>query len=431
MRARIAMVLRLDELNEDALRSIFAHVELPHLLKLTCRALRAAGPKRTGFGPKTIAKSADSMRVAHVMRFPLCWNAQFAVLVAEAGNLQGFQWWRDGYPNNPERPNRGHIPMNSIVLAAAARSGNLALLQWLVDPSTALRDISGVGMHVEIHGGSKAVAMVAARNGHAHILKWMDTLRYAMDYHTVNAAAEWGDYDTFVWLIGTKDNGARQGVAFWAQVLEHAARGSGLRPQGEHQKIMEHLRRINIEWPPSTFHESMATATVEVLKWMKRNGCDTDYPSMALTIAARHNRCDVLEWLRHEPNWWHYRRCLQEKILYTAVHCGNLEAAQWLRAQGCSWSYDEVVLAAVPQRLHIFRWMAANGAPIYHHKVNLHGLRRALLKSPAGPLIDALVPSAMWVHTLIRWRKVKLAVLRWCIAQYWARLAARSAKVTG
>jgi hypothetical protein len=81
-----------------------------------------------------------------------------------------------------------------------------------------------------------------------------------------------------------------------------------------------------------------------------------------------------------------------------------------------------VVQAAVPQRLHIFRWMAANGAPIYHQQVKLHGLRRALLQSPAGPLIDALVPSAMWVHTLIRWRKVKLAVLRWGIAQYWSRL---------
>jgi len=416
------MVLRLDELNEDALRSIFAHVELPHLLKLTCRALRATGPKRTGFGPKTIAKSAASMRLAHVMRFPLCWNAQFAVLVAAAGNLQGFQWWRDGHPNNPERPNRGHIPMNNIVLAAAARSGNLELLQWIVDPSTALRDISGVGMHLEMHGGSKPVAMVAARNGHAHILKWMDTLRYAMDYHTVNAAAEWGDYDTFMWLIGTKDNGAREGVAFFAQVLGYAARGSGMRPHGEHQKIIEHLRRINIGWTPSTFSDSVATASLEMLKWMKRNGCPDQEPRVTVEIAAEKGRRDVLEWLCSELG---AEYTLDADSARGAAQYGHLALLQWMRAQGCPWDYCAAMAAAVPWNLHVFRWMAANGAPIYHRHVNLGALRRQLLQSPAGPLIDALVPSAMWVHTLMRWRKVKLAVLRWGIARYWARLAGR------
>jgi hypothetical protein len=418
------MVLRLDELNEDALRSIFAHVELPHLLKLTCRALRAAGPKRAGFGPKTVAKSVASMRVAHVMRFPLCWNAQFAILVAEAGNLQGFQWWRDGYPNNPERPNRGHIPMNSIVLAAAARSGNLALLQWLVDPSTGLRDIGGAGMHVEMQDGSKAVAMVAARNGHAHILKWMDTLRYAMDFHTVNAAAEWGDYDTFVWLIRTKDNGARQGVAFFAQVLEHAARGSGLRPQGEHRKIMEHLRRMNIEWSPLTFRCSVETATLEMLQWMRSNGCADPQWELTIVSAIQHDRRDVLEWLVRDCG-----DCYQpNEVWFTriAAHHGHLELLQWMRAQGCPWDCHAVNEAATAKNVRILRWMAANGAPIYHKQVKLKKLRRELLQSPAGPLIDALVPSAMWVHTLIRWRKVKLAVLRWCVARYWARLVGQT-----
>lgn len=423
-RTNTAMVLLLHELPEDALRSIFAHVELPHLLKLTCRAMRAAGPKRTGVGPRMIAKSVASMRLAHVMRFPLCWNAQFAVLLAEAGNLQGFRWWR-GVTPLPDRPNRGYIPANDTVLVAAARSGNLQLLQWIADPSTGLRDIGGAGMHVKLQENSPVVTKTAARNGHFHILKWIHNLGHGIDYHTVNMAAEWGDYDMFKWVL---EYGGKE-VSFASHTLSgaitFAARGSGMRPQGEHRKIIEHLLSRNATWPPSTFHESVATATVEVLKWMKRNGCGAGYPGMTLTMAARHNRCDVLEWLRNEPDWWHYRRCLEEKILYTAVHCGNLEAAKWLRAQGCSWSYDEVVLAAEVQRLHIFRWMAANGAPIYHHKVRLHRLRQALLETPAGPLVDALVPSAMWVHTLMRWRMVKLAVLKWCIAWYWARLAAR------
>ena len=416
------VTLRLDELPEDALRSIFAHVELPHLLKRTCRSLRAAGPKRTGFGPKTVAKSAASMRLAHVMRFPLCWNAEFAMHVAEAGNLEGFLWWRGTCTNPDDRPNRGHIPMNNIVLVAAARSGNLALLQWLVDPNRGLRDIGGVQMSAEIEDHSKAVAMVAAKNGHFHILKWIHELGYAMDYHTVNAAAEWGDYDMFKWVLecGGEDNKLHDSLL--SRAFSHAARGSGLRPQGEHQKLMEHLLRINIEWHASTFHQSADTATVEMLQWMKRNGCPDPEPRVTVEIAAENGRRDVLEWLCNELGT-EYK--LDTDSARGAAQNGHLALLQWMRAQGCPWDYCAAMAAAVPKNLHIFRWMVANGAHIYHQQVKLHNLWRALLQSPAGPLLDALVPSAMWVHTLIRWRKVKLAVLRWGIARYWARLAAR------
>lgn len=417
------MVLLLHELDEDALRSIFAHVELPHLLKLTCRAMRAAGPKRTGVGPRMIAKSVASMRLAHVMRFPLCWNAHFTVLLAEAGNLQGFRWWRSVTPL-PDRPNRGYIPANCIVLVSATRSGNLALLQWITDPSTGLRDIGGAGMHVKLQENSKAVAMVAARHGHFHILKWIHNSGHAIDYDAVNMAAEWGDYDMFKWVLECGGEGYHLGLGL-SRAISFAARGSGLRPQGEHQKIIEHLLRMNATWCPSTFYKSVDSATVEMLQWMKRNGCFDHDPSITLVALARRNRCDVLEWLRNDPTWSYYKPFLKEKVLWTAAHYGNLEAVKWLRAQGCPWSCYEVKAAAMPENLHVLRWMAANGAPIYHRDVPLKGLRRRLLDSPAGPLIDALVPSAMWVHTLMRWRKVKLAVLKWCIAWYWARLAAR------
>jgi len=410
----------LQELPEDALRSIFAHVELPYVLKLTCRALRAAGPKRTGIGPRMIAKSVGSMRLAHVMRFPLCWNAQFAMHVAEAGNLQGFLWWKGATPL-PDRPNRGHIPMNSIVLVAAARSGNLALLQWLV--SIGFHDVHGKNMSDEIKDHSKAVAMVAAKHGHFHVLKWMHGLGCAMDHHTVNAAAEWGDYDMFTWLtLGGWTTAATEGIGYFPGVLAHAARGSGMRPQGEHRKILEHLLRRGNEWTGGTFRDAADKAALEMLQWMRRDGCPDPFPGLTTITAAKHNRRDVLEWLLRDHGH-DYR--LDAEVAQAAAQGGHLELLQWLRSRGCPWDFRAVQFAAYPKNLHVLRWMAANGAPIYHHKVNLHGLRRQLLATSAGPLVDELVPSAMWVHTLIRWRKVKLAVLRWGIARYWARLAAR------
>ena len=38
---------KLDELPQDALREIFGHLKVPLAFKLTCRAVRAAAPKRT------------------------------------------------------------------------------------------------------------------------------------------------------------------------------------------------------------------------------------------------------------------------------------------------------------------------------------------------------------------------------------------------
>ena len=408
----------LHELPEDALRSIFAHVELPHLLKLTCHALRAAGPKRTGIGPKAIAKSVASMRLAHVLRFPLSWSTKFTRLMAEAGNLEGFRWWREMHPN-PERPNRGHIPVNLLVLVAATHSGNLALLQWLVDPSTGLHDIGGANMSAEMKDHSPAVSFQAARKGHFHILRWMHSRSYEMNYRTVNAAAEWGDYGMFVWLIGTKDDGATEGVSFDSDVLCHAARGSGLRPEGEHQKLIEHLLRINIGWSVSTFYKSVNTATVEMLQWMKRNGCPDPHPPTTIEIAAENGRRDVLEWLCGAPGTEYQ---LDTDAAARAAQYGHLALLQWMRARGCPWDYCAPMGAAKPKTMHVFRWMAANGAHIYNVHVNLRALRHNLLQSPAGPLPDQLVPDAMWVHALIRWRKVKLAVLRRGIARYWAQL---------
>ena len=192
-----------------------------------------------------------------------------------------------------------------------------------------------------------------------------------------------------------------------------------MRPQGEHQKIIEHLRRVcNIEWDEETFQKSVDTATVEMLQWMKRNGCPDTEPFLTLSCAAECNRRDVFEWLlRDHADQYH----LSAYFARTAVHNGHLALLQWLRTQGCPWDCQVVNAAATAKNLHIFRWMAANGAPIYHSQVDLWDLRQDLLESPAGPLIDAIVPSAMWVHTLIRWRKVKQAVLRWRVARYWAR----------
>ena len=54
-----------------------------------------------------------------------------------------------------------------------------------------------------------------------------------------------------------------------------------------------------------------------------------------------------------------------------------------------------------------------------HGDVCLDQLWRHLKRTPSGPLPDQLVPDAMWVRALMRWRKVKLLVRAWEIVLFW------------
>ena len=144
----MAAACLLHELPEDALRAIYEHVEVPYVLKLACRALRAAGPKRTRTTMARVAKSWQSLRLARDMRFPFTWDAAFASIIAENGSVRVLKW---------ALAELG-LPVDDRVVRAAAFKGHLDVVKFLLGshPEEALREDS----------------QVRASHGHFHIVRW-------------------------------------------------------------------------------------------------------------------------------------------------------------------------------------------------------------------------------------------------------------------
>lgn len=399
----------LHELPEDALRAIYQHVEVPYVLKLTCRALRAAGPKRTRTTMARVAKSWQSLRLAREMRFPFTWDATFASIIAENGNLHVLMWALAELS----------LPVDKRVVGAAAIKGHLDVVEFLLDT------------HLEECKPYEKIAKYAASHGHFHIVRRLFSSGLPIDRDTLHEAAEWGDYDTFLWLV----NVAR--IMPDSRCLFHAALGSGLRRRknGEHLRIVNVLRRpdwilqfgigfCGAQWPQDAFYTATVIATIEMLKYMRNDGCDDSNPQLTLMHAAANNRRDVLEWLLAEFGSMYE---LNPRVAWAAARNGHIELLKWLRERGCPWD-ESVAQAAVQHAIRdgsmaALRWVAANGGHIFHRAVRLDLVRRHLKQTPSGPLPDQLVPDARWVHALMRWRKVKLRVRKWEIALFWQREA--------
>lgn len=386
--------MQLNELPADALRAIYEHVTLQFVLKRVCRALRDAGPKRTVATMARVTESHDTLRLALRMGCPFPWDARFAKNIAWSGDLRALMWARK----------TKKIPWDEYAPGHAAHAGNLDMVQWL--------------KNMDCPFESKLVSRQAAQAGHLHILKWLHTWEAPMDHWCVAQAAKRGDLAIVEWLIGIK-------MPIYPQCLEYAASGSGTRPCGEHATILEYLRALGVQWSPEALTNSVPSATLDVLKWMRANGCVDAYPAHTLLAAAQNGRRDVLEWLvGSDPvyGWHHGLTC-------AAAAQGHLELLQWLHAQNCPWSVETARCAAGCRKdngLSMLRWMAANGGLglLLHRSVPLELVRNRLVRTPTGPVLDCMVPGATWVHGLIRWRKLRAWVRNRSIARYWLGLAA-------
>jgi hypothetical protein len=405
----MAVAQLLHELPEDALHAIYEHVEVPYVLKLACRALRAAGPKQTHTTMARVAKSWQSLRLAREMRFPFTWDATFASIIAANGNLRVVKWaWAEL-----------DLPVDKLVVGAAAIKGHLDVVKFLL------------GAHPEECKPYQKIAKYAASHGHFHIVRWLFWMGLPIDRDTLHETVEWGDFDTFLWLV----NVVR--ILPSSRSLFHAALGSGLRRRknGEHLKIVKVLRKpdwimqngigfYGAQWPQDTFCTACVMAPIEMLKYMRSDGCDDPNPQLSLMHAATNNRRDVFEWLLAEFGSVYK---LNPRVAWAAARNGHIKLLKWLRERGCPWDKSAVegaVQHAISDgSMGALRWIAANGGHIFHRAVRLDLLRMRLKHTPTGPLPDQLVPDAMWVHTLMRWRKVKLLVRKWEIALFWQRKA--------
>ena len=101
--------------------------------------------------------------------------------------------------------------------------------------------------------------------------------------------------------------------------------------------------------------EAAAKGQLEVLKWLRANGCPWDEKTCASAAQAGH--LEVLQWARANDCPWDKWTCA------AAAEGGHLEVLQWLRANGCPWDVSTCVTARYYGHHELLNWAIANGCP--------------------------------------------------------------------
>ncbi|KAG5177271.1 hypothetical protein JKP88DRAFT_281961 [Tribonema minus] len=94
---------------------------------------------------------------------------------------------------------------------------------------------------------------------------------------------------------------------------------------------------------------------LEAVQWLRENGCSWTEDSCAAAATNGHLR--VLQWLRDHGCPWDTTTC------DAAAGSGRLAVLQWARANGCPWDTQTCSIAAEHGHLGVLQWSRANGCP--------------------------------------------------------------------
>ena len=105
----------------------------------------------------------------------------------------------------------------------------------------------------------------------------------------------------------------------------------------------------------STFANAAESGNLDMLKWLKANGCPMNERTCAGAALAGH--LEALKLLREFLCPWDRLTCIN------AAKNGHLDSLKWARMNGCPWSVETCVVAAERGHLEILKWARMKGCP--------------------------------------------------------------------
>jgi len=360
--------LLLHQLPADALRELFAHVPLKHVLKLTCRALRDAWPEPIELTLSHVCASSWRFCWATRVGCPFVWGAPLAAKMARHGCTNALLWavmngmaWDKEVPR--QAAHHGHLDTLARALASgcqmdgaevarkAASHGHLDILEWLIPKYS----VKWSYMHTT----------AAARGGHLEVLKWLRSRGIPWGSNAVTQAAGYNHAAVVEWAV---HNGGRLvPKAMWAA----AERG--------HLEMVKLLR--------------------------ERLGCGMCVKTCAW--AAYGGQLEVLQYLRSGqfPCPWNAETC------QAAARNGHLRVLSWAIAQGCptgSWVWSTPSMWG---QVHVLRWLHASGWAL----VDVKGIVDENHKGEKERTVA-------WLKRMRSpWQKVRNVVVARSVARYWSK----------
>ena len=99
--------------------------------------------------------------------------------------------------------------------------------------------------------------------------------------------------------------------------------------------------------------------SVALAKWALAEGCPREtYSGNMAKVAARYGQAELVKWLCGEKGF-----AMDGWVIEEAAGSGNLELVQFLRGEGCPWSYNTCYRAVDGGHVEVLRWARENGCP--------------------------------------------------------------------
>ena len=372
--------LRLCDLPTDVLQELYMRVPYQFVLKLVCRALRDAGPKRTEIPLSAAVRTVTLFRWALRIGCPFLWDTSLSARMARHGAVNALSWARTH-----------DLKWDHKTCEKAAKHGHLAVLkmvanQWPLGMAT---------MRVDCTMFTVRAFAYAAGGGHVEIVQWLHEHGCARNEAACTAAARFGHLEVLQWL--------RARNCPWNMwCLNNAAWGG-------HTEVIVWARSNGCKWNRYATMWAARKGHVETLRVLRRMGCRWD--EKACMWAAKEGHLEALQYLRTGDGGvcpWDSETC------WAAAMAGHLEVLQWARASGCPWMWTSWAGAALTGQVHVLRWLHANGCP--KQGVTEEGI----VATWQGP--HATPDTAKYFRTLGHWKRVQKAVAHCAFVKYWAGL---------
>jgi hypothetical protein len=269
----------------------------------------------------------------------MSWFSKLALAAAERGQLETVRWLLadDGSRCSISEVQKVLDFPNTGILASAAASGSLPLVQWLLSR--------------RCEWSSMWCARAAARAGALDLLIWAQNTfgddAANWDSTLCEAAASAGHISIVRWL-------RERGCAFSSCISYNVALAG-------HFEALKFLYASGCALDESTALYAASRCDLAVLRWLRAQGCpitDGACHAAARSAARPTEAMEILRWLRDEVGChWTEATCC------SAAESDNLVVVQFLCAGGCSWSPRVSLSAASRGRLEVLQWLTANHCP--------------------------------------------------------------------
>ena len=368
--------LYLDQLPTDALREVYEHVELPFVLKLTCHALRAAGPLLTELALSHIGKSSQRFRWAYRAGCPFVWNAKLAAKLAYHGCAGALMW-----------AHKEGMPWDAEACSQAARGGHVDLLSMLIK------------FHCPFDVDEMAKG--ACYRGHVHVLEWLaywHKVNWSTEY--TQTAARRGHLETLKWLREPGHAQSRPPCPWTSRTVTNAAVGG-------HLAVIQWATANGARMRTHAMVAAAENGHFELVRWMReRNVAMTERVCLA---AAGSGHLEILQYLRSGP----FPCPWDAATSHAAAKHGHLRVLRWAMEHGCPVTFSTWTSAATWGRVHILRYLRAGGHP-------LQNVTSADLRDEGTTGHFGLSHSLVWMERMRSpWQRVRFVIQARGIVRYW------------